>query len=129
MLLTEDERRFLFSLVNDQYQNWNFRSVEGPLLESLLSKLHNISITLSRTENSKCQYLLRDMAALFSRLADSRLQFIIQGQSGPGSGVGSTPVVGAVGGSSNGASTYFNASLTYDICNQILRKLDTEVVE
>lgn len=124
---TEDERRFLFSLVNDLYQNWNFRSLEGNLLQGILTKLKVANVQFTESENRRCQFQMRDALELYNRIADPRLQHILQGQAGPGSGVGAVQMLGGVGAPGGGASSYFDGASMANFCRSILTKLEGDV--
>lgn len=126
MVLTDRERNYLFSVVNDLYQNYNVRSLEGPVLSSILSKLSSTTVMLTEAENTRTQYLMQDQADLFSRLADPRLWHIIQGESGRGSGVGSMASTG-LGSASGGATSFFNSSSTYNLAKAVLVKLKEDM--
>src|SRR4051812_8051712 len=89
--LTEEERAFTSSLVNDLYQNYNYRSIEPVgLLESILSKLKSISITFTEQEIRRIQYLLLGKSEFYVRSADPGLQHILNSQNNQGFGAGSS---------------------------------------
>ena len=123
MTFTEDERRFMYAQVNEQYQNGKIRSqVPSGLLESLLSKLASVDVSFTEQESRWCQYLFQDLKDLYSRIADPRLQHLIQGGSGKMSGVGSFQQTG-IAASGSGGDRYFSGPSTYLICISILNKL------
>lgn len=123
----EDERRFLFSLINDQYQNWNYRSLEGDLLQSILSKLSAKIVSFTEQENRRCQWLMRDTAEVYVRIADPRLQHIIQGGSGRNSGVGAASCPEGLGATGGGATLFFDGPAMYNTCTAILAKLEGDM--
>lgn len=126
MILTDRERNYLFSVFTDLYQNYNVRSLEGPIISSILGKLSSTTVVLTEAENTRAQYLMQDQADLFSRLADPRLWHIIQGEAGRGSGVGSMASTG-LGSASGGASSFFNSSATYILAKAVLAKLKEDM--
>lgn len=114
--LTEEERAFTSSLVNDLYQNYNYRSVEpAGLLESILSKLVSTGVSFTEQESRRIQYLLQDRSEIYSRIADPRLQHILNTQNNQG--------FGASGSSCRGG--FFNGPRMYQLCQSVLKKLET----
>lgn len=120
---TEDERRFMFSQVNDLYMNWNYRSLEGDLLKGILSKLTSVNVNFTEQESRRVQYLFEDLKTLYARIADVRAQHIIQGDAGKMSTLGSNQQIGIAAGGRTGDSGYFNGPATYNLCVNILKKL------
>lgn len=107
MILLETERSYLFAEVNTQYQDWNYRALEGNLLKGILDKLSSVSISFTKVENSKIQYLIKNRAEVLARLTDPRLQFILQSNKGP----------------VKDQNRFFHSGSQYQLCQSILSKL------
>ena len=120
---TEQERAFLWSSLNDLYQNWNVRSLEGDLLHGMLVKLRSTTVSFTEQESRRIQYQVQDLKDLYSRIADIRSQHLIQGGAGRMSTCGSNQQVGIAAGGATGDCGFFNGPKTYDLCISILNKL------
>jgi hypothetical protein len=121
---TEKERSLLYTFVRELYENWNYRSVEGELLKSLVNKLTSAEVDLTEQENSRLQYLIREKKELYSYISNPAIWYRLVGEAGRQSGVGganSTPGVGVSGG---GRTSDFNGGTTYDTCLSVLHKLE-----
>lgn len=75
IVFTSQERNFLQETVNQMYQDDSVRTLEGPLLHSILMKLESantsLSVTFDNMENERMQYMMMTMAQQFCTLRDS----------------------------------------------------------
>jgi len=108
--LTDQERRLAYSLINDLYQNWNYRSLEGSLLESILNKLQSVSVSFNSTESRRLQYHFRGVAERYVKFADQNIQFILQENRG---------VI-------KEQNNFFDGPAMFNTCQSILDKLEKE---
>lgn len=106
--LTERERTFTYEKVNELYQNWNQRSLEPALIKGILDKLQSVTLTLTQSEKGIVQWWLRDQAELYARLANPRLQFILQADRGV----------------MKEQNHFFDGPLTYNLCQSVLAKIE-----
>lgn len=111
---SEAERSYLFSEMNTQYQDYNYRSVEGPLLRSVLDKLVATTVEFTAVENNRCQWWVERRIQVLAGLTRPRLQHILMSQNNQGfAGVGE----------GGGCNHYFNSSTQYNLCQSIKSKL------
>lgn len=123
----ERERQWLFAMVMERFQNDYWRSLNFALLQSLLSKLQSTVVSFTQQENRYLQDYIQDQAWLYVGRSDPRLQHIIQGTAGRGSGVGAAQQVPGVGTSGGGHDSYFQGGAMYKRCKDILGKLGADL--
>lgn len=112
---TEAERSYLFSEINTQYQDYNYRSLEGSLLAGILTKLISTNVDFVEIENRRCQWLIEERIQVLARLTNPRLQHVLVHQNNQGfAGVGE----------GGGCDHYFNSGLQYNLCQSIKVKLN-----
>lgn len=110
--LTEEERSYLFSEIMRIYQDYNYRSIEGDLLKSILDKIQSTSVTFTQQERSRIQYFMNDLAEVRAGLTNVRLQHILAQHNNQGFGM------------DHGAQEhYFNAAKQYKLSKSIISKL------
>lgn len=72
IVFTTDERSFLQEIVNHTYQDDCTRSLEGPLIHDILSKLESAStslvVTLESIENERLQYMMEQALECMTEL-------------------------------------------------------------
>ncbi len=107
--LTEEERSFLFTEINTLYQNWNYRSIEGELLKSILDKSQSTVILFNEVESRRIQIMLRSHSEGLAPLSNQRLQHILQTQNNQGFLKSSSP--------------FFHAGKQFQLCQSIINKL------
>lgn len=84
--LTEDERAFLQTQVIERFQNAYFRSIEGPVLETIIPKLTSTEVEFTETESLNIQTVLQYFKEGQARLTDQRLQHVLMEQNNQGFG-------------------------------------------
>lgn len=114
IVLTEAERSYLYSEINTQFQNYNYRSVEGPLLQGILNKLISVNVDFTEPETRRCLWLMQWREEALVRLTNPRLQHILVEQNNQGfAGVGE----------GGGCNHFFHSGSQYNLCKQIISKL------